>query len=379
MALGIRLADQDPLATARGNAFVATADNPSAIYYNPAGMTQITGHSARAGGYAISLNSEFTPTGGGAGLDTRDEVHVLPQLYYVFGLPEPRIAFGLGFYSPYGLALEWPDDAPFRTTARKGEITYLTLNPAAAWEFYPGLSIGGGLTLNDGEARLDQGLAVPGDEFHFEGDDQDIGFNLGLRWQPHPKHVFGLNYRSETRMQFEGTSRATLLFPGFAQLSGQARAGMTFPQFVALGWSFRPTPDWNLEFNIDWTDWDRLDVVNLEQAALPDTGLPFNWQSSFFYEWGVTRYLPNGWRVSGGYIFSENSVPDASFSPLVPDSDRHIFSAGVGRTYDRWNWDAGYQFAYGPKRTIQQPAPGVANGDYLFTSHAFALSIGYRF
>src|SRR5688572_10034114 len=41
LALGIRIADQDARATARGNAFAATADNPSAIYYNPAGITYL--------------------------------------------------------------------------------------------------------------------------------------------------------------------------------------------------------------------------------------------------------------------------------------------------------------------------------------------------
>jgi long-chain fatty acid transport protein len=32
---GSRIATQDAEATARGNAFSATADDPSAIYYNP--------------------------------------------------------------------------------------------------------------------------------------------------------------------------------------------------------------------------------------------------------------------------------------------------------------------------------------------------------
>src|SRR5215210_5345061 len=41
LGLGIRIADQNPYATARGNAFTATADNPSAIYYNPAGISQL--------------------------------------------------------------------------------------------------------------------------------------------------------------------------------------------------------------------------------------------------------------------------------------------------------------------------------------------------
>jgi long-chain fatty acid transport protein len=40
---GFRLPDQDAFATARGEAFAATADNASAIYYNPAGITQLEG------------------------------------------------------------------------------------------------------------------------------------------------------------------------------------------------------------------------------------------------------------------------------------------------------------------------------------------------
>src|SRR6266516_8169810 len=48
LALGVRIPNQDPVAIARGNAFVATADNPSAIYYNPAGISQLQGQIGRA-------------------------------------------------------------------------------------------------------------------------------------------------------------------------------------------------------------------------------------------------------------------------------------------------------------------------------------------
>ena len=47
--LGFRIPNQDAEATARGNAFVATANNPSALYYNPAGITQLQGHNVQAG------------------------------------------------------------------------------------------------------------------------------------------------------------------------------------------------------------------------------------------------------------------------------------------------------------------------------------------
>jgi hypothetical protein len=51
LADGFRLPDQDAFATARGEAFVATADNASAIYYNPAGISELKGWNFRAGIY----------------------------------------------------------------------------------------------------------------------------------------------------------------------------------------------------------------------------------------------------------------------------------------------------------------------------------------
>lgn len=95
------------------------------------------------------------------------------------------------------------------------------------------------------------------------------------------------------------------------------------------------------------------------------------------YEFGATRYFSNGYRVSAGYIYSQSSVPSGNFSPLVPDSDRHILSAGVGWQNQTYSWDFAYQFAYGPPRTISNGT--VADGQYRFISHAITLSFGYHF
>src|ERR1039457_6263620 len=64
-ANGFLLPDQDAFATARGEAFVATADNASAVYYNPAGIAQLEGNNLRAGIYGIYLDPSYTPPGGG--------------------------------------------------------------------------------------------------------------------------------------------------------------------------------------------------------------------------------------------------------------------------------------------------------------------------
>ena len=378
-ALGTRIADQDPTATARGNAFAATADNPSAIYYNPAGITQLEGQNFSIGVYSIALKSKFSsPTG--AEFDTKNEVLFVPQLYYTISLTNIPLSFGVGVYSPYGLGLEWPDNTPFRTLAKEGRITYATLNPVVAWKVTPTFSIAAGPTINYSEATLTRGVAVPGDVFKFKGDDTAIGFNVGLMWKPSEKHSIGINYRSATTMDYSGDVSYT-----YSPTTGSGKAQFEFPQNVVVGYSYRPNTNWNFEVNIDWTDWTALNTVTLSETLAgfpPSIPLVFNWKSSVFYEFGVTHQFEKGWSVSGGYIFSENSVPEATFSPAVPDSNRHIFSVGGGRQYEKWRWYAAYQIALGPERDINNPAfypNAAANGSYKFISHALTFNVGYRF
>src|SRR5205085_2513213 len=137
----------------RGNAFVATADNPSAIYYNPAGIAQSEGQNISLGAYSVLLNSHFN--GSGTSLDTKEKFQAVPQLYYTMKCPKTPLAFGLGIYSPYGLSLEWPAATPFAGLAQKGEIEYVTVNPVIAYKICSTLSLAAGATLNyaDGELK----------------------------------------------------------------------------------------------------------------------------------------------------------------------------------------------------------------------------------
>src|SRR5450432_3353212 len=84
-ANGFGLPDQDAFATARGEAFVATADNPSAIYYNPAGITQLEGDNLRGGVYGIYLDPSYrppssAPNSGNTYLSS-DNFAAVPQLF----------------------------------------------------------------------------------------------------------------------------------------------------------------------------------------------------------------------------------------------------------------------------------------------------------
>ncbi len=80
------------------------------------------------------------------------------------------------------------------------------------------------------------------------------------------------------------------------------------------------------------------------------------------YEFGVTRYFDSGWHISAGYVYNENSVPNAYYSPLAADLDRHFFSVGTGYEGKRFDFDVTYQFGYGPAHTVTGSTPSSTSG-----------------
>src|SRR5439155_2967183 len=100
------------------------------------------------------------------------------------------------------------------------------------------------------------------DQFVFKGDDTDVGYNIGILWQPLPQHAFGLSYHSDTTLNFTGHVQD----PGFVPRT-EASARFHFPHNIVAGWSFRPTTNWNFEVNVDWTDWESLDAVVLKTPS----------------------------------------------------------------------------------------------------------------
>lgn len=387
--IGIRVTDQDAAATARGDAFTATADNPSAVYYNPAGITQLDGFQARLGTYDIEVDAEFrSPTG--EFIHNKDTFVELPQFYSTYHFANTPITAGLGIYVPYGLSLSYPSTAPFSTTIQGARIEYQTVNPVIAWQICPQLSIAAGVTINYAEASqrikvLQQGV---NGEFKIEGSGEDVGFNFGLMWQPTPQHSFGIQYHSATDVDLSGhtlidTDRLTVPTPfgnvrvPASHVERDSDANFHFPQWVTAGYSFRPTPKWNLEFDLDWTDWNTLNTVYVHQAGAPEVKIPFNWVNSIAFEFGVTRQLPWGMRISAGYQYAQHTVPEDQFNPIVPDNRRHIFMVGIGQTKGRFSWDAAYEYAYQPSRSISDESS--IDGDYRLRASAFTVSLGYKY
>ena len=116
---GYYLPNQDAFATARGNAFVATADSAAAVHYNPAGLTQLEAPQVSLGVYGIHLGNKARNAG--VTSEAKSEWQAAPHLYYAIPVSD-SLSYGFGLNSPFGLGTEWGQGTPFRTAITEARL-----------------------------------------------------------------------------------------------------------------------------------------------------------------------------------------------------------------------------------------------------------------
>ncbi|HUJ09143.1 MAG TPA: outer membrane protein transport protein [Verrucomicrobiae bacterium] len=395
-ALGFRNPDQDARATAQGEAFVAQADDASAIYYNPAGLTQVKGTQITLSGDFLFRNVKFR---GPSGSDNLDTFSLTPNFFAAtdFGLQHWR--FGLGVYIPFGNRMDW-GSGPFSSLIRQSELIVYDFAPTVAYQFNDHFSLGAGVNFYHGNTDLKFDYLPPSSPYYaffpqsrseFMGDGDGIGATVGAMWKINEQHTIGAVYRSPFSINFQGNARNT--DAGSFDARADASAEIKFPQEVAVGYAFRPIKKLKLEADVEWTNWENLDNVRLHSnnpiiTGDPRSNIPFHWRDSFFYEGGAQYDLTDHWALRAGYIYSENSVPTSTFSPVLPDSNKHIFSAGFG--YDSkgkavlfskaaLRIDVAYQYTLALDRNVGTGVSPLVDGKWESSSHAVVLTSTVRF
>lgn len=348
------------MATAKGNAWVATADNAAAVYYNPAGLTQMERPEVRGGVYAIVLDNEARI--GGRSYQMKRTVQGVPHLFYAQPYDD-RWSFGLGVYSPFGLGGDWGDRTPFRTVVKEAKIVDIATAGAAAYKINDQWSIGANVALHSASLELERGI-FPGmgeDFVRIEGDGFWVNGKFGLHFKPSERHAFALTYATGISGTIDGELTSSVL------PRGDAEVDITLPATAAIGYSYRPSPGWNIEANLEWVDWDSFDDLPVRSASLPggQSATPYQWKSCLIYEVGVSYRTSGGWVYAVGYDLNGNSQPDSTFNPVVSDANRSWFNAGFGHEGKDWSWFVTGQFGISD-RTVDGAGGEFteANGHY---------------
>jgi long-chain fatty acid transport protein len=372
-ANGFYIPVQAPEATGRGNAWLATADTASAVYYNAAGLTQLESTEWVLGAYSVRLGIEMESDLNGQTYKNDASWALLPQVYA--GVPiSDRLVAGFGINTPFGLATDWGSNTIFRQLAIETELTYATGWAVLGYKLSDTLSIGGGLGVHHADLMMKQGIVFgQSDSFKFNGNSEALSWTLSALWKPLEQHSFGAVFRSKTDFLLKGDAENSYV-PGDVNAS----MDLITPATAAVGYAYKPCAEWTLEANLEWVNWEELNTLTLSQDGGADISVPFNWKSNFIYSLGATRFFENGWNASAGYNYIENSQPDGSFNPGVSDADRHWINVGVGRQYESFKWNFAYQYAFSDRDVSGSPGT-LADGTFKSRFHGLMFNCNLQF
>ncbi len=366
-AEAFRILDQSAAATAQGTAFAAQADEPSAVYFNPAAMTQLPGIQMTFGTLLVNGAIDFTPSSGTMveGDFGSTIANPPPSNFFMtanlgdLGFSSlSHITLGFGINSPFGNLTDYPTSGALAPVLISSASPLIDIKPTLAIELNEFLSLGFGLDIytfsdlvGEGHVEFQQtggdliplGLASSAsDRIELNATDTALGFNVSFLLTPFrndqgkPLLNVAVVYRSHAALDLEGQflNQTNGIMHG-------AKATLNLPQVMTVGlavWPIRNAErEWKMEFDFDYADWtsfNNLDVALSNGITLPK---PRNWNPAYLYMLG-TEYklvspaqLPN-WDVAfrGGYVFSDSPVPETTFKPDVPDSNYHAFSIGLG-------------------------------------------------
>jgi long-chain fatty acid transport protein len=402
---GYSIFEQGAKATAMGGAFAATADDPSAIFYNVAGIAQLRRTEVMFGGTIINFSNQFTgdpndPFTAGASGQYRRHTFAPPNGYFVMPIGN-NLTFGVGLTAPFGLRTNWQEPFIGRFVSRDAEIKTVSVEPAIAWQTSDGrFAFGVGAEYRRGRVVLSRNSAAfnPFNQrisdvatSYLSSDwENQWGWSAGVLFKP-ANWRLGASYRAPMTIDFKGTATITQIPTGIALFDASVAAGLPhtqgvttaieFPGTAAVGLAYTGIHNWDIEGDVTHTTWSRFKALTVNFNDQPAFGFtrPQNWEDTNSFRIGANHVVTDAWDVRFGALYDQNPQPTEVVSPLLPDSDRIGVSFGVGYHAGPFVIDVTEFALHFKTRSTNGISSDNFNGTYKTNANLISLNLGYRF
>ncbi len=371
-----------------GGAFTAVADDPTAIYWNGAGLTQLWGINFVLGGTMISPASSFRGVSPQITEYKADDQIFYPPHFFGSYRINKDFAVGLGFTVPFGLGTKWGDDWVGKYLALKTDLMVFTVSPVIAYKVTDDLSISAAFVYSFANVeitRKNSQAPFEGDAFvHLKGDDNAaFGYNLGLMYKPIKTLSFGVSFHSQISYDFKGTASSTTTQSQLESRlpNGDITAELTTPFNFAVGAAYDLLP--GLKFSADfqyvgWSSYDTL-AVDFNDPNFPDLASPRLYDDSYIIRLGSEIALNSQLNVLAGVYFDKNPVKPEYLNPSLPDANRFGLSLGFNlMVVDNLGISASYLHIFASQVSVDNSTE-YFNGTYNSSANIAALSLSYGF
>ncbi|MBS6738192.1 MAG: long-chain fatty acid transporter FadL [Enterobacteriaceae bacterium] len=392
----------------------AIADDAGNVSRNPAMIMMFDRPTFSAGAIFVDPDVDISGTSRtGASLNSKNIAPTawVPNLHFVAPIND-QFGWGASVTSNYGLATEFNNSYAAGAYGGKTDLETLNLNLSGAYRLNNHWSFGLGFDAVYAKAKIERyagdlgkivvgsgalppipGLAqqvagIPANTqiAYLKGDEWGFGWNAGILYELDKNNRYGLTYRSEVKVDFDGDYKSSLpsaynqILGNFGLpmgTNGSTTGGsltLNLPEMWEISGYNRVAPQWAIHYSMAYTSWSQfqeLKATNSNGQTLFYKDESF--KDSYRIALGTTYYMDDNWTFRTGIAFDDSPVPADKRSISIPDQDRFWLSAGTTYAFNKdASVDVGVSYMHGQKVSIQE-------GPYKFTSEGRAWLYGANF
>ncbi|MBN1273557.1 MAG: outer membrane protein transport protein [Candidatus Aminicenantes bacterium] len=375
-----------------GGAFVARADDPSAVYYNPAGIAFFEGINIKLN--LLYGNLGHAVEGETVGSPVRSRSRQFRGSYYFSFQLLNGISFGMGMFAPYVFESKWPQDWEDSLRCVRSKLTSTTIRPVLAFRISDRFAFGLGPDFIF--SGLEWAHTLPFSYYNYKGEfiEEDIlksfdvsgnavSFSAGFLFHISERFHVGGKYQHKTTIKSKGLYKLSY-FP-----SRNATSQITLPSEVLLGFMLSPHRKISLQLDFQWTGWGAIEswdiIPELEETEsislyfLPERVL-LEGKDNWTVKAGVEYHLNSVISLRAGYSRHQNW--QNVLNPVFPSLNRNVFSVGFGYDGPMWSptdkrqigffsFDLYFQAVFSNRR-----ATSTSAGDLYYDSDYWVLGMG---
>ena len=331
-----------------GTGIAAPQDAISAIFSNPAALSQITGSQFNFAGTYFAPTVKATviqpgPFGGDWKATSQDAGYSIPAI----GLTTPmndKMNFGIAAYGVSGMGVDYRGKDPSNTNTK---VSVMKFVPAVSYKS-GALSYGAGLDIDYQAADFGAGLSH----------NYSFGARLGAGYE-YKAWNFGLTYvtpqnvKHERIYDFDGKGGPSQTFNGYETLE------LENPGQYGFGASYKGLDKWIFSADVKYVDWANAKGYK-----------DFDWESQTVYALGVQNKTTDKLTLRAGWNYGKNPV-----------KKHDSFNIGGGAATTMVQGSAMSTFGYEYFRIIGFPGivehHATIGAGYEF-SPKFTLNLGYK-
>ena len=387
-----------------GGAFVAVADDFSAVFWNPAGAAGF--RRTTFGFYTTDLmpktsyNLSIPPASLNVAAETK-KAHYLGFLGAYYKPISSKVVVGLGIGTPSGLGTKWngtdfADLSGGTAYDWSSKIEVFTASPLVAVRLNDWLSVGATVDVQYGNFRLKMpagsadlgGGTVDLGQYEENMHGWGIGATFGVLAKPIDKLSLGLTVRTPSTLAYKGSALLPNLSPYGLPGSSDLERKITWPLWIAGGVAFRPFERLLLSADVQWTQWSKLDRITTDyldavwailMGASGNDVRVMGWSDKAQFRFGAEFRVNATTALRAGYYHDPAPGPDATLNALLPNFAYNTICAGVGKSFDGLQIDLGLEYYTGRERTCAGASAGSMPGTYGMNIVVPSIAVSYKF